>query len=85
MTSESGFDFIHCIYDIPDNVYYMKMTPENPSYSDFRSHRLNDNGFTTLSAYFTQTITGTVGDDNSYTGYQAFISGTNGDFYFARQ
>lgn len=77
LTSENGFDWIHCIYSDELNgiLYYAKMTPEDPNYNDFRAHQLNDNTFTTYSASFSAGITGTVGSTNSYSGFQAYTAG----------
>ena len=82
LTTDGGFDWIHCIYAERGNeqIYYMKMTPEDPSYSDYVAHRLNDENFTTYSAWFTDSISGTVGSTNSYSGYQAYIGGASMDY-----
>ena len=83
LTTDGSFvDWIHCIYAERSNehLFYMKMTPEDASYSDFTAHRLNDENFTTYSAWFTDSIGGTVGSSNSYSGYQAYIAGASEDY-----
>lgn len=73
LTSEGGFDWIHTMYanEKSGGLYYMKVTPEDSSYSLFTAHRVDntDKSFTTYSAGFTAGITGTIGSSNSYSGY----------------
>ena len=86
MTSDGGLDWLHCIFADELNliVYYMKVTPEDSGYNGFTAHQLNENSFTTFSAFFTSSISGTVGASNSYSGYQAFVAGKTQN-YSARQ
>ena len=68
---ESGFEWIHCIFGDEKNqkLYYLRVTVDDATYSDFTAHALHDTSYITYQAYFTASLTGTIGTTGSYTGY----------------